>query len=552
MNLIWHIVKKDLRAMKWPLALWTLLIVAKLGIGVALLTSVGTVNADWFATWFQRMAVFAQVLAGLQGMSFVLVAAVIHEDLLVGTTAFWTTRPISGARLLGAKILGIGLMFLVLPVLVTLPWWLGCGFGLREILWAALETLAVQLVCVLLGLLWSVVTDGFARFLLWTLVLLFAVPTISSVIGLHISGLKVKPTPDLLLTRVWVAFAIAVFSILVVTVHQFLTRRTWGSIGLLGAAAGLIIAVGLWWPWDWQLKTRWEAYGATLAEGAARIESAAVPAGLQFTAKAPGWVPRAGVPFEQLRQVQMDFSVTGIPESRVLLPQNGRYTLQWADGTTDSRYSYVWVRPTQNPFRLAASQSLGMPLRSPETGGLQDFTASMTLPSVTAIRAHAEKPFVSVKAVFRLLEFESATKFSLQPGARILTGALGERVAHVETMDGQILVTYVRSRPDLFMGDKFIYPYPRGSWPYSVFGLVNQAAGKFDMGNNLWGRSSRIASVQISLLTVAYGERPAGRKNSLPEAWLRDAELIRQTFTEDVRFSHEFAVGRLPAEIYKP
>ncbi len=36
MNLTWHIVKKDLRALKWPLLFWLLIIIAKLGIGVAL------------------------------------------------------------------------------------------------------------------------------------------------------------------------------------------------------------------------------------------------------------------------------------------------------------------------------------------------------------------------------------------------------------------------------------------------------------------------------------------------------------------------------------
>jgi hypothetical protein len=335
-------------------------------------------------------------------------------------------------------------------------------------------------------------------------------------------------------------------------VHQFLTRRIWRSVAMLGTAAGLIIAAGLWWPWDWELKTKAEAYGARLRGQGAKIEAAAEPAGLKFSVEAPSWVARAGVPFEQLKEVQLDFSVTGIPETRVLLPQSGRYTLQWADGTTESRYTYAFVRPTQDLFRLAALQSLGLPLQLEETEDRQNFTTSITLPFATANRAHAEQPIISVKSVFQLLKFESAQKFPLQPGARIMTGFMGERVAQVETMDGQILVTYIRSRPDLFMGDKFIYAYPRGGWQNSVYGLVNQAAGKYDRGRNLWGRTSRIASVQISLLTVAYGKKPMGKKNFLPEAWLRDAELIRQTYTGEVRFSHELVAGRLLAENPRP
>ena len=91
MNLTWHIVKKDLRALKWPLGLWILLIIAKLGVGVALLNADGTEGIEWF----NKMDALAKVLAAFEFVSFVLTAAIIQQDLLVGTTAFWMTRPIS-------------------------------------------------------------------------------------------------------------------------------------------------------------------------------------------------------------------------------------------------------------------------------------------------------------------------------------------------------------------------------------------------------------------------------------------------------------------------
>ncbi len=543
MNLIWHIVKKDLRALKWPLLVWTLLIVAKLGVGVAMLTAVGTVNADWFANWFARMDTFSKVLAGLECVSFVLVAAVVHEDLLVGTTAFWMTRPISGARLLCAKILGIGLIFFVLPVIVTLPWWLGCGFGPREIAWAALETIVVQAICVLLGLLWAVVTDGFARFLMWTLVLVLAVPSALSVIGLHISNLKVKPTQELFLTRIWMAVAIAVLAIMTVVVHQFLTRRTWRSVGMICSALGLMVIVGAWWPWDMQLKAKWNAHIAAVAEADMRAELSAEPAGLKFIVEAPHWTPRPNVPVERLNQVQTNFSVDGVPDNRMLSPQRARFTLHWADGTTDSGYG--WIRNNQNPFSWAASQSHGLS-RPPEMEGQKSFTSLISLPAATLPRAHTERPKLTVNAVFRLLKFDSAEKLPLQPGARILNEAQGERVAHVETMDGQILITYIKSRPDFVLDDKLIYSDPWIGASYSYYGLVNQAAGKFDFGSGQLWHKAHIASVAVTLTVVAYGNRSAGRKSTLLEPWLRDAELIRQTFVEDVRFSHELDAGSFP------
>ena len=135
MNFVWHIVKKDLRALRWPLVVWVALIAAKLAMGVLLLTSDTTGDQELFDT----LSGISKVLAGLEFLGVVLVAALIQEDMLVGTTAFWITRPISGARLLTAKLLGLGIIFVVLPVLVTVPWWLGCHLSLGAMAGAALS-----------------------------------------------------------------------------------------------------------------------------------------------------------------------------------------------------------------------------------------------------------------------------------------------------------------------------------------------------------------------------------------------------------------------------
>jgi len=71
MNLTWHIVKKDLRALKWPLGLWILLIIAKLGVGVALLNADGTEGIEWF----NKMDALAKVLSAFEFVSFVLARA---------------------------------------------------------------------------------------------------------------------------------------------------------------------------------------------------------------------------------------------------------------------------------------------------------------------------------------------------------------------------------------------------------------------------------------------------------------------------------------------
>ena len=118
MKITWHIVKKDFRRLQVPLVFWALLLVAQILIGVRLLHGDGD-NLEWFG----RLGLYGNLFFALDLIvTYVLVAMLIHDDPLVGSRVFWLTRPISGARLLGAKLLGIVLMFGVLPVLIWLPW----------------------------------------------------------------------------------------------------------------------------------------------------------------------------------------------------------------------------------------------------------------------------------------------------------------------------------------------------------------------------------------------------------------------------------------------
>ena len=75
MNLTWHIVKKDLRALRWPIGVWFACIIAKLGIGVLLLNASGTEGIEWF----NQMDFMSKALAVGELLSFVLVAALIQE-----------------------------------------------------------------------------------------------------------------------------------------------------------------------------------------------------------------------------------------------------------------------------------------------------------------------------------------------------------------------------------------------------------------------------------------------------------------------------------------
>ncbi len=545
MNLTWHIVKKDLRALKWPLAVWTLIIIGKLSVGVALLMADGTEGPEWF----MRMDIFSKLLAGLEGVNFVLVAALIHEDLLVGTTAFWQTRPISGARLLRAKLLGIGLVFGFLPVLVTLPWWLGCGYGLREIAWAAAETVVIQAIFVLVGLLWAVVSDGFARFLMWTLVMLIAIPSVTGVVGMHLSHVHPSPTEGVMWTRTWLVVSLAVLGIVTVAIHQFLTRRTWRSVSVIGATVGLIIMVALWWPWDWQLAAKWHSFLERRVEADWPVSAA--PGGLTFSLAGAELAPpapgaRPGRPI----QMRVNYHVQGVPESQALLPYVANYSLHWPDGSADEGWS--WIRPGRNLNGIMRMKVLGSPLATSEKP--EDSQAIQSVPAAVAERLQAGPAAYTLKARFGLMEIESMTSVPLQPGARAMIGPLGERIAHVEKEGEQLLVTFVRHSPflgyDALMGGQnYILGVGRAMMPqFPQYLLVNRTRDYSDRGSAQWGQKFRVGTVEISWQTVAYrASKKAGGPRPLLEAInaLNEAELIKFTFQEKARFAHEFKADQL-------
>jgi len=551
MNLTWHIVKKDLRALRWPILLWVLVIITKLGIGVAMLTAAGTEGPEWFL----RLDMIAKLLAGIEGVCFVFMAALIHEDLLVGTTAFWMTRPISGGRLLGAKLLGIGMVFWVMPVLVSLPWWQGCGYGPREIAWAAAETVALQAIFVLVGLLWAVVTDGYARFLMWTLLMVIAIPAIGGMIGLHFSKTNAVVTAGVGTSRMAMALALAVAGIATVVVHQFLTRRLWRTIAIIGATTGLIIMTTLWWPWDLQIAAKWQAYGESRVE--ANWPTTTAPAGLTLTLGSAELARAPGARADKPAQLRVNYRVEGLPGSQALLPAVANFSLHWPDDFAEKGWSSV--RPEQSLSRLITYRVLN---QSPAGKWARDDSlATQNIPAAAATHFSASPAAYTLKVRYWVMEVESTASVPLQPGARIRNGFLGERIAHVEKIGDQLEVTFVRHSPslfiDIFLGiQNLVFGVGQGmTRQFSQYLLVNHAHDFSDRGNTVWENSSRIGTVNIDWQTLAYRatkKPPGGRPTLEAINALNEAELIRVTLRVRARFAYEFKTDALSAEFAKP
>jgi hypothetical protein len=250
--MIAHLLCKDLRHVRILFLLWMGLLVAQaslIGFGM-------TAKPDQYL-WQIVYGLLALGLPMLQAvMLFVLIPLLIQDDPLVGTSAFWLTRPIGRVRLLLAKgIFLLGLLLvppLVIEVLVLaangIPW--GAIAGVLP------GVLVFQLSFLLALSAFAVLTPNFARFALWVVVV-WVVAVVAGFVH-QIADIFLHPEEFLLAARSqtlqasqsMVSSALAIFGCGFVVAHQYLTRRTPLSVGFLVVALLVSGVAGAVWKVD--------------------------------------------------------------------------------------------------------------------------------------------------------------------------------------------------------------------------------------------------------------------------------------------------------------
>ena len=160
MNTLAHIVRKDLRRLAIPLGLWLGLIAGK---AAALVVYAGG-DLPWPGESFGLAVTYANWMEAAVGM--VLATWLVFEDNPCDPRTFWMTRPVSGRRLLAAKLAGSALLLTALPLLLLLPAWLAAGFGAREIVLAAASWAVLQGTLTVLALTFAAVSANASQTIL--------------------------------------------------------------------------------------------------------------------------------------------------------------------------------------------------------------------------------------------------------------------------------------------------------------------------------------------------------------------------------------------------
>lgn len=240
MNRVWHLTKFELRRHRWValVLLASILVLPVLrslmleslvdpanfmarGLGLTLLL------LCFFVTWFS-------VLAGI-----------IQGEPASGSRAMWMTRPISGWRLLGSKLLAAAVLALGLPAFTQLVVMIVFGAPVLVAADAALGLVSILVVMALPALLLAALTRRLATF--WGCVIA-GIMALSIVIASRpLLGVSARSN----LSSAQIAAGFIVLAIGALGLLGWLYRRralaavAWSAVGLVLVSA----AVAMVWPW---------------------------------------------------------------------------------------------------------------------------------------------------------------------------------------------------------------------------------------------------------------------------------------------------------------
>jgi hypothetical protein len=249
MTQIVHIFRKDLRRLRWWLALWATLLAARV-----LLATVWRLGAsDAYGEQF----LFEQVKAALGIATYVLfgilVARLVQDEPLVGLDWFWLTRPYDRRSLLVAKLGFAVLFFVVLPLAAELVVMVAYGattwdmlrassiFIARDARWTVGLMVFAVLTATLVGFALGLAAAGAAFSL--------AMLGVFAVAMLRV-GEETQPSgglPDA--TQPVVATVVFLLACLAVIVYQYRTRRRGRAVAIAAAGLAAVVFVPSIWPW---------------------------------------------------------------------------------------------------------------------------------------------------------------------------------------------------------------------------------------------------------------------------------------------------------------
>ena len=514
MSLLSHILRKDLARLRLPLAIWSTLQLLAL-IGPDFTWSLTSLTAEQI-----RFAIYLcagiQALAWLAAFDFAI--RLIHEDSPMRTDAFWRTRPVSGLRLLTAKLSGL-LLFTLLsatPSLVTAAFCssISAAAALLEL------TLKTHLSIAACAVPFATLTRSFRQCLFVSLGVILAAVTVLA--GVHL--IYDPAGSDLYTSRTTLTRWVALLTAGAVVFHQFIQGRLPRSLNIAGTGTLVVIAMATLWPWRFPL---------AIPALPSSSDEPAETRGIILTYEKSHLWNEAEMGPKSLRPVlNLDFAASGFPSGCFL----GRQVIHhhWLAGASPSvRGAGGWLSPHPDARTL-----LGLlPPESPP----KSLNVQSQIPEEFAalLRSGKTLPHYRADLVFELHRAE-VTEIPLQPGQTASTPHTDIRLLAIDPAAARIrLVERINQFPALslrtYVQDQFILYNTR------TREALRSSGSESVSFTSLMQRDLRFAPIESANVT--------SRAMPLADDFLRDARLVKISFPRVGTFARTIEIPALKPRI---
>jgi hypothetical protein len=551
MSTLQHFVCADARRFLLLIAVWIVVVIA----ATALAGIDPIVVRDRELGYFFRLGMLLVSLAGM-ALAVTLIALVVQQHPLVGSDAWWMTRAVAPRTLLGSRLVLIGLLVVVVPLVCDAVLMAVYRVPAGQMARVSLEWALLRGIGMLLVMAAAAVTKTFARFVLLVgacligaavainLALLLALSNIEgafvSVSSDFAAAVISRPSDPTALVAAWIVIAIAGLLLLR---SQYTTRSRPRSVAIGIGGAILAVAVGVLWPWP-LLQARsgapdWAASTDTLRLDAPPQRVYFDNAGIQIGDVQPGDPPR-------WRTALVRMYARGVPDGWVAtghvkagsLTVEGR---QLTGPTVRSSRTLPASSTDASPIRRVLQHVLGVDVIGGSGLSNAGLMPILTLPA-TEVPAGPAPTTYRGEFVIDTMQLQEAGVLQLRSGAVFQDGSYRLVLEEVQSRERGPLLrvrtswatsVYDRRAPPTFT----FYLRNRGA-SEAVSGSLRPSRslspGQFLLGSydylvSPFGFGAQAADLTFpstfsAQLPSAMAKGPGGEWTD--DAWLRDAELV--------------------------
>jgi hypothetical protein len=548
MTFIPYLFKKDLNRLKIIFLAWALLIFAQLALGIGS----GRLMAEYLQ--FQVLLPMCSKLIGiLQGMMvIVIVPLIIQTDSIVGTTAFWFTRPISKKGLLVTKSCLVLILLVLIPLIAELCVLTSQGATARQLFLAVPEIIIEKIAFIIPFVILAALTPKFSRYALVgiivfvTFIVVAIVWSILSVILSHykvITALKYScpNTSKYLFSYKSGSLKISsnvvqdIYIILLgsaLITYQFLTRHTAKTLKWLIVAFLIMICFTKMWNLDFLKENSAANFSAATAES--------LTVGFDANYISVADEPRMGKNDARLKSVNVIEIITGLPAGQfAILKHMKDVQMTYPDGNTvKSEYvSTKQINTYSNEQSMLPIQTTLKDVKLLNTNnGEFSYTEIFSLDESSFQKLKDIKGTYSASADFDLYKYEIVSRMPLKEDAKGMFGA--EQVVIYNILhrtdamsiiinEKKINLLFDRSikkksmediAQDMYSGDNYVYLIVNKKLHEAFWSEVemDMYGGVMDMYSP---KRFKTKAKRLDFINLA------GRNED--KEWLKDAELIR-------------------------